>query len=296
LNAQQLLFIALRANQLQKEDFNDLLKYQQAFPYFQLPAILLAKYEYAHSHGENNFLATAAIGSPDRAWLKNLIENPRSWEQFSHYFADSITHPSTAKKNTFERKLIDDLELTHPLTSPSASIETNDTNTSEEELQNAENEPNSSHIAAASTASTEAESERQLQAANLSQEEETEPTSRIRKKRKVQDEDLIETIRKREKKEIKDDKKKEQLDIIKEFNKKGIKLATIREIESNYKQADLSEKSTQINDSLITESLARLFVKQNKKTKAKEIYQKLIVKFPEKSTYFADQIKNLEEN
>lgn len=256
MNAQQLLSIALRANQLKKEDFNDLLKFQQAFPYFQLPAILLAKYEFDHSHGEKNFLATAAIGSPNRSWLKNLLRNPESWEQFNQNFSESLMHQITTKKTSAEIHLNANLESHHPLPSQEKRMEEKITYDTDEEA----------------------------------------PVGRIRRKRVVQDEDLIETIRKREKKEIKDDKKKEQIDIIQEFNKKGIKLATIREIESNYKQADLSEKSTTINDSLITESLAKLFVKQNKKAKAREIYQKLIVKFPEKSTYFADQIKNLEEN
>jgi hypothetical protein len=35
--------------------------------------------------------------------------------------------------------------------------------------------------------------------------------------------------------------------------------------------------------------------KQGKKSKAKEIYQKMMVKFPDKSAYFADLIKTLED-
>ncbi|WP_241412597.1 tetratricopeptide repeat protein [Belliella alkalica] len=114
-----------------------------------------------------------------------------------------------------------------------------------------------------------------------------------RKKRSGSD-DLIETIRKKEKKEILDIKKKEQIDIIKSFSKKEIKLATLKEIENFQKQSDLSENSTKLNPNLISESYARLLAKQGKNKKAKEIYQKLIVKFPNKSTYFADLIKELE--
>ncbi|HCX74935.1 MAG TPA: hypothetical protein DHU93_05485, partial [Algoriphagus sp.] len=45
-------------------------------------------------------------------------------------------------------------------------------------------------------------------------------------------EDLIETIKKKEKKQILDSKKQEQIDLIKAFSKKDIKLATIKEIEA----------------------------------------------------------------
>lgn len=122
----------------------------------------------------------------------------------------------------------------------------------------------------------------------------TETPKKKKQKAPVRAEDLIETIKRKEKKEILDEKKKEQIDIIKAFSKKEIKLATIREIEDFNKQVDLSEKSTQLNPSLLSESYAKLLIKQGKKQKAKEIYQKLMVKFPDKSPYFADLIKELE--
>jgi hypothetical protein len=105
---------------------------------------------------------------------------------------------------------------------------------------------------------------------------------------------LIENIRKREKKEIVDEKKKEQIDIIKAFSKKEFKLATLKEMEDFQKQADLSENSTHLHPTLLSESYAKLLVKQGKKQKAKEIYQKLMVKFPDKNIYFADLIKSLD--
>ena len=99
---------------------------------------------------------------------------------------------------------------------------------------------------------------------------------------------------KKEKKEILDDKQKEQIDLIKSFSKKEIKLATIKEIENFQKQSDLSENSTQLNPNLLSESYAKLLAQQGKNKKAKEIYQKLMVKFPDKNIYFADLIKGLD--
>jgi len=46
-------------------------------------------------------------------------------------------------------------------------------------------------------------------------------------------------------------------------------------------------------DELITETLARLYWRQNKKEKAIAAFKKLALKFPEKSTYFASQIEQI---
>lgn len=56
---------------------------------------------------------------------------------------------------------------------------------------------------------------------------------------------------------------------------------------------DLSLQSVNINDDLITENLAEIYLHQGKKEKAIEIYHKLIWKFPQKKAYFAEIIENL---
>ncbi|MBC6605715.1 hypothetical protein H8B13_02685 [Hymenobacter sp. BT188] len=59
-------------------------------------------------------------------------------------------------------------------------------------------------------------------------------------------------------------------------------------------QADLSVRSTLAEPSLASESLARILVRQGKIGKAIEIYERLIVRQPEKKAYFADQIQQLQ--
>jgi hypothetical protein len=58
-------------------------------------------------------------------------------------------------------------------------------------------------------------------------------------------------------------------------------------------QQDLSVRSTSIVPQLASESLAKIMVRQGKVAKAIEIYEQLMVRQPEKKTYFADQINQL---
>jgi hypothetical protein len=127
-----------------------------------------------------------------------------------------------------------------------------------------------------------------------SEKEEDTSTSKP-KKRAAPKDDLIESIRRKEKKEILDTKKREQIDLIKAFSKKEIKLATIKEIESIQNNENLAHASTSLNDGLISETFAKILLQQSKKGQAIEIYEKLALKFPEKRAYFADLIEKSKE-
>ena len=59
-------------------------------------------------------------------------------------------------------------------------------------------------------------------------------------------------------------------------------------------QPDLSVRSTRAEPDLVSENLARIFVRQGKTGRAIEIYEKLMVKQPEKMAYFALQIQSLQ--
>lgn len=59
-------------------------------------------------------------------------------------------------------------------------------------------------------------------------------------------------------------------------------------------QADLSTRSTRTEPDLASESLARILVRQGKTARAIEIYERLMVKQPEKMAYFAAQIQQLQ--
>jgi len=66
--------------------------------------------------------------------------------------------------------------------------------------------------------------------------------------------------------------------------------------ESDFSTAEqLSRQSNEDKLSFVSETLAEIYIRQGNKSKAKKIYGELALKYPEKSSYFAGLIKNLED-
>ncbi|WP_223276055.1 hypothetical protein [Algoriphagus aquimarinus] len=235
VNAAQFLEIIQKADPLDRSEILQLQKVQDNFPYFQIPHILTARYEFQKDGTEKTpSIGYAAITSPDRIWLKTLIEKAE----------EKVVIPKT--------------------TTPEIEVKAEE-----------KSEPTPTPIAKEEVTP-----------------EVVKPKPRRRKPPK---DDLIETIRRKEKRVIVDEKTIEQIDLIKAFSKKDIKLATIKEIEANQNTENLAAASTKINDKLMSESYAKILAKQGKKQLAKEIYEKLVLKFPDKRTYFADLIEKLKD-
>ena len=87
--------------------------------------------------------------------------------------------------------------------------------------------------------------------------------------------------------------KQRQLNIIDQFIQNNPRITPHQE--KPLLSDDISMESVEEKDEMFTETLARIYIKQGYYSKALFIYKKLSLKFPEKSSYFAGQIKKIED-
>ena len=77
------------------------------------------------------------------------------------------------------------------------------------------------------------------------------------------------------------------------FDRFLAKKRSVKPSKDQVSNEDLSAKSWASSDELMTETLAKVFVKQKKFENALQAYQILSLKYPEKNSFFADQIKEI---
>lgn len=85
----------------------------------------------------------------------------------------------------------------------------------------------------------------------------------------------------------------EQLKLIDQFIKNEPRINKINLPSEDEEVVDLSESSTTLSKPLFTESFAKILVKQARFKDATEVYANLVEQNPEKSTYFAGKIDEI---
>ncbi|MDG1263487.1 MAG: hypothetical protein P8N57_02720 [Flavobacteriaceae bacterium] len=84
----------------------------------------------------------------------------------------------------------------------------------------------------------------------------------------------------------------DKIDLIDAFLKNNPKIPPVS---TNVPKQNLSKKTKFNKEELMTETLAKVYVKQQKFKKALLAYKILSLKYPEKNSFFADQIKAIKE-
>ena len=92
-----------------------------------------------------------------------------------------------------------------------------------------------------------------------------------------------------------DAEQKRQFELIESFIQKEPRISrTPAKPDEVLEQEDLSKRAKPTSGGPVTESFAKILAKQGKPAKAREIYERLMAKNPEKSAYFAAKISELD--
>lgn len=85
--------------------------------------------------------------------------------------------------------------------------------------------------------------------------------------------------------------KKHNSDLINKFIQKNPKLKSSKSSSKYDNKENLADQITYSSEALMTETLAKVYLQQNNYQKALQAYKILSLKYPEKSGFFADQIR-----
>lgn len=255
----ELTYLLNHPSQLSEEKLEEISEILEAFPYFQAPRVIQLKgLKNTESFKYNDALKRTAAHTIDRSVLFNFITKFSFDEETS---------------NTI---VLEQLEVVEPETiAPETHVASNDT-----------------------TEKKEASPEEILEIGKPIQFQKHEPHSfnewmQLISKKPIErgltnEERTLTEPRKPITKSRRSTEKVDQLHLIDRFIKANPK---INPVKKTMEFEDISERSSKQNESLMTETLAKVYVEQKKYDNAIQAYRILSLKYPEKSVFFADRIK-----
>lgn len=89
--------------------------------------------------------------------------------------------------------------------------------------------------------------------------------------------------------------KLEHQDLIDRFIEINPHIKPVGESDTSGYIEEKTDDEINVTDSIFTESLANIYIKQKQYSKAIRIFEKLNLKYPEKSSYFANRIENIKK-
>ncbi|AXT54115.1 hypothetical protein D1818_17475 [Aquimarina sp. BL5] len=318
MNTKELTYLFQNPSSINKEQTENLEKIIREFPYFQsVRALILKGLKDDESFRYNQELKTTAAHTTDRGILFDFIT--------SKLFDKTIEEPITSKKNKVDIDVIDAQEvkvLSRISLDDAVSMKIEE---AEEVLDPAlfssKEENSSKNITIAETIIEQSEksntTEESKAVKSLEKELEVDKPLDFNKKEAHSFAEWLKlsSIQPIDRNtEAKDNIKDESEEVIKEkqtgkrpdqehkFNLIDEFIASnpkIKPAEKNAPSRNLANNHMVAPDELMTETLARVYLAQKKYKKAIQAYKILILKNPEKSGFFADQIraiKKLQEN
>ena len=251
------------------------------YPYFQLLHTLIAKAKHDQQTPDAYAsLGKAAVYAPDRRLLRQVF-----------YDELALTLPSNEANILVDKPLVIIIEEDHH---PAETTETN--------LTDVDTEEDNTVAAPDDTESLREESASSWQGLPESQQlpDRVEDTDALSPSENIDDSAEDSPILKQleqtsEALSLRNKHQAEQQNIINKFVKANPSIS--RDTPSDEKEStDLAARSSKLQDNLVTENLAEIMLRQGKVDKATDLYQKLMLKYPEKKAYFAQKIEQLKNN
>ncbi|RKQ42485.1 hypothetical protein BXY85_3096 [Roseivirga pacifica] len=273
-------------------DIKALNEYRKKYPYFQGLYVIVAKALQQREHPKTEaFIKKAAIYSADRSYLKGIIEG-------EYTFPSKPDKVTTQQVKSEEKEEVKQEEKVIPKAEKKPDTQTTISEQQPEKQAVAPKGRKPEAKVEAPKPAPKAEAQKpeeydELKATKLRIEallrgelpEEEKPTE-------TPQAPLEDSPAKAKTKRA----KASQVDIIQKFIDTDPRFDAKSKgnpYEETEPQEDLSQKNLKNSEEFFTETMAELMLKQKKYKKAINIYEKLGLKFPEKSAYFARQIEKV---